>query len=131
MLHANLFIFSALSLNNNMATFGGLKHLWANALWLTSYYPCMTFDPTKALHLVRVLRPTKFASHKAFLDNLTPGYLDDLCMTFHPSNALQYVSQEFFLPNLVAIGHISYMMTFDLWWGLFEKLTNFGPIPFH
>ena len=31
--------------------------------------------------------------------------LVDLCMTFDPSNAF-YSGQRFFLPNLVAIGHL-------------------------
>ena len=33
-----------------LATFGGLRHFWAIALWLAPDDPCMTFNPINVLH---------------------------------------------------------------------------------
>ena len=48
---AYLFIYFFCSKSKaTLATFGGLRHFYAIALWLTPHYPCMTFDPSNALH---------------------------------------------------------------------------------
>ena len=46
---ANLFILFCSILKQHWPHCG-LRHFWAIALWLTPYYPCMTFDPSNALH---------------------------------------------------------------------------------
>ena len=45
--------FLLLAVKATLATFGGHRHFWAIALWLTPDDPCMAFDPMNALHSVQ------------------------------------------------------------------------------
>ena len=74
---------------------------------LTSSWPRLTpaWPLTPAMHytLVRVL-PTKCGGHRALLSKLTPTRPSWPLHNLNPTNALHY-GQEFFPPNLVAVGH--------------------------
>ena len=47
---ANLFIFSVVSLKRHWPYLVAIGISEQLPLWLTPYYPCMTFDPSNALH---------------------------------------------------------------------------------
>ena len=59
---ANLLIVSSVSLERHWSHLGVLCiSAWVIALWLTPYYPCMTFDPSNVSYiLVRGYSYTKF-----------------------------------------------------------------------
>ena len=73
-------------------------------LWLTPAGPCMTFDPSNALHSGQGFFPPNVVAIGHCWANwplLDPSWhLHNL----NPSNALHY-GQGFFPPSLVAVGH--------------------------
>ena len=70
-------------------------------LWLTPDDPCMTFDPSNALHSGQGFFPPNVVAIGHCWANWP---LLDLYVIFDLSNALRF-GQWFFPPNLVTIGH--------------------------